>query len=244
MQKIDPTKAIEIRPGVWWLGWPDYDAGFSNNPYLILEGEEAILIDPGSRLEEHWSWVRKKIESVIPIEKITTVIVHHQDPDLCAAIPLIEEIVGVDNFDIITSERTALFIPYYGVRTQVTAITDGDRLEIGENGRYLQFITTPYLHFPGAFVTYDSKEKILFSSDIFAGFSVNWSLFADEYYVEAIKTFSQPYFPAKRHVLNFLNKIANLEIDLICPQHGSIIPKEKIPAAIETLRNLEVGIWK
>ncbi len=242
--EIDPKKAIEIRPGVWWLGWPDYDAGFSNNPYLILEGDEVILIDPGSRLEEHWNWVRKKIESVVPIEKITMVIVHHQDPDLCAAIPLIEEIVGVNNFEIVTSERTSLFIPYYGVRTEVTPVDDGDEIEIGTNGRTLRFITTPYLHFPGAIVTYDNKEKILFSSDIFGGFSVNWNLYADEYYAEAVKAFAQPYFADKRHVDNFLRKIKDLDIDLICPQHGSIITKDRIPEVINALKDLEVGVWK
>jgi len=49
--EIDPETAVEIKPGLWWVGWPDYDAGFSNNPYLIVEEEQVILIDPGSRLD-------------------------------------------------------------------------------------------------------------------------------------------------------------------------------------------------
>ncbi|MBD3406776.1 MAG: hypothetical protein GF411_11735 [Candidatus Lokiarchaeota archaeon] len=244
MPEINPEKAVEVKPGVWWVGWPDHEAGFSNNPYLILEGEEAILLDPGSRLDIHWNWVKTKIESIIPIEKITMVIVHHQDPDLCAAIPLVEEIVGVNNFEIVTTERSALFVPYYGVKTEVTAVSDGESIEIGEEGRELFFITTPYLHFPGAMVTYDTKEKILFSSDIFAGFSIDWSLYANEYYLEAMKVFSQPYLSDQRHVHNFLRKIEGLELEMICPQHGSIIPKEQIDQAVETLRNLEVGIWQ
>ncbi len=241
---IDPERAVEIRPGVWWVGWPDYDAGFSNNPYLIVDGQEVVLIDPGSRLDVHWAWVKKKVESVVPIEKITMVIVHHQDPDLCAAIPLIEEAVGVNNFEIVTTERTALFIPYYGVKTEVTAIGDGEYMEIGESGRELHFITSPYLHFPGAFVTYDKKEKILFSSDIFAGFSIDWSLFANEYYMEAMKVFSQPYLSDQRPVRNFLRKVRGIEIEMICPQHGSIIPKDKVQEAIDTLWDLEVGVWE
>ncbi len=244
MTKIDPEQAVEIKPGVWWVGWPDFHAGFSNNPYLLLDGDEVVLFDPGSRLEEHWNWVKKKIESVIPLEKITMVVVHHQDPDLCAAIPLIEEAVGANNFEIVTTERTSLFIPYYGVHTEVTSVGDGDIIEIGEEGRELMFITTPYLHFPGAMVTYDSKEKILFSSDIFAGFSIDWSLYANEYYLEAMKVFSQPYLSDQRHVHNFLRKIKGLDIDLICPQHGSIIPRERVPEAIDTLWNLEVGVWE
>ncbi len=244
MSKIDPKKAIEIKPDVWWIGWPDHDAGFSNNPYLIIEGDEVILFDPGSRLDTHWQWVKKKMESVVPLEKITMVVVHHQDPDLCAAIPFVEQAVGVNNFEIVTTERTALFIPYYDVKTEVTTVDDGESIEIGESGRELRFITSPYLHFPGAMVTYDTKEKLLFSSDIFGGFSIDWALYANEYYLEAMKVFSQPYLSDQRHVRNFLGKIKDLDIEMICPQHGSLIPRERIKEAIETLYNLEVGIWE
>lgn len=242
--KIDPEKAVEVKHGIWWIGWPDYKAGFSNNPYLIKDGDEIIVIDPGSALDEHWSIVKKKIESIVPLEKITMVIVTQQDPDLCAALPYIEQAVGVNNFEIVTTDRTSLFIPYYNVKTDVTVIEDNDMMEIGDSGRELKFITTPYLHFPGAFVVYDTLYKVLFSSDIFGAFSVDWNLYANEYYTEAIKSFAEPYLPDKRHVMNFLNKIKNLEIDLICPQHGSIIPKDRISEMIAVLKDLEVGVWK
>ena len=242
--EIDPTIAIEIKHNVWWLGWPDRDAGFSNNPYLIVEGEDVIIFDPGSRLDIHWNLVKKKIESVVPFNKITTVIVHHQDPDLCAAIPLIEAELGINNFEIITTDRTGIFIPYYDVKTEVTTISDGEIISFGEDkSRKLMFVTSPYLHFPGAVVTYDVKEKILFSSDIFGGFSTDWSLYANKYYFEAMSAFSQPYFPSKKHVHNFLDKIDQLDIDLIAPQHGSLIKRDLIPKAKEVLRNLEVGVW-
>ncbi|MCY3413183.1 MAG: MBL fold metallo-hydrolase [Candidatus Heimdallarchaeota archaeon] len=243
MSSIDPEKPIEIRPGVWWLGWPDYDAGFSNNPYLIVDGDDAILLDPGSRAEQHWAWVKKKVEAVISWDKITMIIVHHQDPDLVACIPLIEEIVGTESFELVTTDRTGIFMPYYGIKTEVTFIDDGEVLEL-PSGRKLEFITSPYLHFPGAVTTYDHKEKILFSSDIFAGFSVDWKLYADELYLEAIKAFSQPYLPHKVHVENYLRKIERLDISMIAPQHGSIIEGDLIGKAITTLRELEVGIWK
>ncbi|TFG00519.1 MAG: MBL fold metallo-hydrolase, partial [Promethearchaeota archaeon] len=178
--KIDPYQAVEIKPGIWWIGWPDFDAGFSNNPYLIKDGNEIIIIDPGSGHKTHWEIVRKKIESIVPVKEITMVITTHQDPDLCAAIPYIEREVGENNFEIITTDRASLFIPYYNVNTEVTTVNDGDIITVGDSGRELKFITTPYLHFPGAMVVYDLKEKILFSSDIFGAFSVDWDLYANE----------------------------------------------------------------
>jgi flavorubredoxin len=244
MTKIDSDKAVEVQPGIWWVGWPDYTAGFSNNPYLLIEDDEVVLFDPGSRLEAHWAIVRKKIESIVPLNEVTMVVVHHQDPDLCAALPLIEEAVGVDNFEIVTTERTSFFIPYYDVKTQVTTVDDGDKIEIGNGHRELLFITSPYLHFAGAMVTYDAIYRVLFSSDIFGAFSLDWALYANEYYLDAMKVFSEPYFSDKRHVENFLRKIIDLEIEMICPQHGSIIPNDLVNEAIETLRNLEVGVWE
>ncbi|MHA1244854.1 MAG: MBL fold metallo-hydrolase [Candidatus Heimdallarchaeota archaeon] len=242
--KIDPETAIEIRPNVWWLGWPDYEAGFSNNPYLIKDGDEVIVIDPGSALDKHWAIVKRKIESIVPLNKITMVIATHQDPDLCAAIPLIEKEVGVNHFEMVTTDRTSLFIPYYNVKTEVTKVHDNEILEIGDSGRELLIITSPYLHFPGAFTVYDKKEKLLFSSDIFGAFSVDWSLYANDHYIEAIKSFSETYLPDKRHLLNYLEKIKDLDIEMICPQHGSLIPREKIKDIIEAMKDLEVGIWK
>lgn len=242
--KIDPEKAVEIKPNVWWIGWPDYKAGFSNNPYLIKDGDEIVVIDPGSRLDAHWSVVKKKITSIVPLEKITMVIATHQDPDLCASIPFIEEAVGIDNYDLITTDRTSLFMPYYDIKTEVTIVEDGDIMEIGDSGRKLKFITTPYLHFPGAMVVYDFLEKILFSSDIFGAFSVDWNLYANEFYHEAVKIFAETYLPEKRHVDNFLEKIKDYDIELICPQHGSLIPRNLIAKVVEAIRDLEVGIWK
>ncbi|MHA1220111.1 MAG: MBL fold metallo-hydrolase [Candidatus Heimdallarchaeota archaeon] len=241
---IDPDKAIEIRPGIWWIGWPDYKAGFSNNPYLIIDGNEVIVIDPGSAMDEHWAIVKRKIESIVSLNKITMIIATHQDPDLCAAIQLIEKELGVNNFELVTTDRTSLLLPYYNIRTEITIIEDGDRMEIGDSGRELLFITSPYLHFPGAFTIYDTKEKILFSSDIFAAFSIDWNLYANEFYIEAIKSFAEPYLSDNRHIRNFLKKLEQIEIDVICPQHGSIILKDKIPEMLEVMKNLEVGEWK
>ncbi len=242
--KIDPLKPHKIAEDTYWIGWPDESAGFSNNPYLIVDDPDYIIFDPGSGLDLHWQWVKNKIEQIIPIEKINLVIVHHQDPDLCAAIPKLEKELGIGNFDILTTDRTGVFIPYYNVKTEITYVSDRDIIEVGSKGRQLEFITTPYLHFPGAMVTYDHLSKILFSSDIFGGFSVDWSLYANKYYFEAMKAFLQPYMSAQKHVHNFLDKIKDLEIDLIAPQHGSIIQKELVNDALEMFRNLEVGIWK
>ena len=75
----DPYKVYEVADGVYWVGFADRKAGFSNNPYLLVGGDEAILIDPGSVL--HYHVVAKKVLEVVRPEQIATIIVQHQDPD-------------------------------------------------------------------------------------------------------------------------------------------------------------------
>ena len=54
----DNTKAVEVNEGIYWVGFSDPKAGFSNNPYLLIEGDSVILFDPGSRLPEHFAIVK------------------------------------------------------------------------------------------------------------------------------------------------------------------------------------------
>ena len=46
---IDLENAIEIAEGVYWVGFYDYQSGLHCNPYLIVDQDEAIVIDSGSR---------------------------------------------------------------------------------------------------------------------------------------------------------------------------------------------------
>ncbi|MHA1791617.1 MAG: MBL fold metallo-hydrolase [Promethearchaeota archaeon] len=240
---MSEDEAIEVNDGIYWVGFSDNNAGFSNNPYLIVEGDSVVLLDPGSRREDHFKIVKRKIESIVPITKINAIIVHHQDPDLCASIPLFEEIIGVDNFELISTMRTSLLLPYYGIHTEITTIEDGDVMEL-DNGRQLTFLTAPYLHFAGSHVTYDLKTKTLFSGDIFGAFTSNWKIYADENYIEAMRIFHEPYIAHNDVINSFFKKVeqANIEIKMICPQHGSVI-KDNIPMFMNALKSFKVGEW-
>ncbi|MCP5005536.1 MAG: hypothetical protein GY941_16600, partial [Planctomycetes bacterium] len=184
--------------------------------------------------------VREKVCSVVEPERINHIVVHHQDPDLCAAIPLFEEIVASD-VKVIAPSRAAIFLRYYGTESEVTPVEDGETLTL-KSGRILTFVHTPYVHFAGSMVTYDVKTKTVFSSDIFAGISLDWNLYANEYYIDAFKAFSEPYLASKEALDSALDKLETVEIERICPQHGSIIDKD-IEKYFEAARKLKVGTW-
>ena len=236
----DFTKAIEIATNVYWVGVYVEDDPFECHTYLIVDGDESILIDPGSILE--FEGVKQKIETLIDLNSIKYLVAHHQDPDVCANIPAFEKVIKRDDLLVITHSRNMALIKHYGIRSGYYIIEEHDFcLKTKNYGLY--FLTTPYAHAPGAFVTYLKEEKVLFSSDIFGAMEESWHFYADENYFDEIKSFHESYMPSQ-DILNFsLEKIEELTLNLIAPQHGSLIQKEYINPIIEELKNLECGLY-
>ncbi len=237
---LDLNKAIKVAEDIYWVGKYLEGDFFQCHPYLILNGDSCVLVDPGSMLE--YDELIAKVETLTPMKNIKYIIAHHQDPDICAAIPLIEKKINRDDLQIITHKRTATVIKHYGIKSKYLHINNNSSLLLS-NGRTLRFFTTPYAHAPGAFVTYDSMTKTLFSSDIFGGVNEFWNFYADENYFEAVKLFHENYMPS-REILNYaLNKIEALDIELILPQHGSMIQKKYIADLTDKLKKLDCGMY-
>ena len=222
--------------GYSWVGVGDIESNLQCNPYLLVEGDEAVLFDPGSVLDVER--VAANVASIVPLDKVKYVVLHHQDPDLASAVPRLEAL-GM-HFTIVTHWRTWSLVRFYGVTSPAYMLDEhGFSLTLA-TGRSLQFIPTPYLHFPGAVATYDKKAKFLLSSDLFGAFQPSWSLYADENYMEGMKAFHEHYMPSHEILKPVMEIFSCLELSAILPQHGSIIIKD-IPDHIEALRTLKCG---
>ncbi|MEO1953628.1 MAG: ATP-binding protein [Campylobacterales bacterium] len=237
---MDFNKPIEISKGVFWVGEYIENDPFQCYPYLIVNGDESILIDPGSMLEA--KAVVKKVKELISLKQIKYIILHHQDPDVGAAVPAIEKVIDREDLRIVTRSSVRIFLRHYGIKSKYYEIEKHNyRLET-DSGLSLLFITTPYCHTPGSYISYHSNNKLLFSSDIFGGLEKSWKFYADETYFKDAKKFHELYMPS-RDIFNYtLQKIEKLDIELIAPQHGSLIKKEFIKPLIEKMKNLECGL--
>ena len=238
---IDPADFYEIAPDIYWVGHYLPDDQFQCHVYLIKNGDNSVLIDPGSRLTFHH--VLRKIEKIVPFTSIRWFICQHHDPDITSALLLIDQMTSRDDAVIISHWRAIALLKHYGLKMQFECV-EKMRWSLDIGGKNLEFIFSPYLHFPGAFCTYDRDNKILFSSDIFGGFTDGFQLFArDESYFESIRPFHEHYMPAKEILFHFLTKLDKYSISMIAPQHGSIIPERLIPYIITQLKSLECGIF-
>lgn len=227
---------LKITDDIYHVGDATTHNGLDCNAYLIIDGDEVVLFDPGSRIE--FDQVVQNIEQVVSLDKITYIVAHHQDPDVCSNIPMFEDL-GLE-FKVITSWRTMTLIQYYGIQSDYYLLEENAYSLVLKSGRELNFIQTPYLHFPGAFVTYDVMSKSLFSSDLFGAFSYNRTTYADESYMEKMRIFHEHYMPSNSALRVVMNVFLSYEIDRIMPQHGSIINAD-VKRYIHTLRTLECG---
>jgi flavorubredoxin len=259
---LDYNDYIEIAEGTYWVGFADENASLHCNPYLIADNGEAVLIDGGSRND--FSTVMLKImRTGTNPHDIIRLIYQHYDPDLCGNIPHMEAIINNSDLKIISHYENNLFINYYSTGLTKQCIKELDYSFEFSSGRRLEFIRTPYSHSPGSFITYDTKTKVLFSSDIFGSYDANWNLYSQinekclrcepegvcsvtqkPCDVFGIWDFHKRIMTSKKALDYALDRIEQLDISMIAPQHGSIFstPVSK-EVAIKRLRGLKkVGI--
>ncbi len=237
----DPDKAIQIADRIWWVGHLLPGDPFQCHVYLIENGDQSVLIDPGSKLT--FQNTLRKIEDIIPFNHIRYFVCQHQDPDITGALPLIDQMISREDAVIVSHWRVIALLKHYGLDLEFICVEElGWELDLG--GRKLEFILTPYLHFAGAFCTFDRHSATLFSSDLFGGFTEEWQLVAkDESYFEAIRPFHEHYMPSREILYHGLTKLEKYPAKMIAPQHGSIIPEELISFMFAQLKNIDCGLY-
>ena len=146
--------------------------GVSYNSYLLLD-EKTVLFDgiDHAVVQEHIEGVR----TVLGDRPLDYFIIHHVEPDHCDSINAIMQLYP--DVKIVISKRGLTFLKQFypdaallniDYDTSAHIVDEGDTLDIGS--RELTFITAPNVHWPEVFMTYDSKDKILFSADAFGSF--------------------------------------------------------------------------
>jgi diguanylate cyclase (GGDEF)-like protein len=238
---IDPNLPFELAPNVWWVGSHQKGDSFQCHSYLIANGDQSILIDPGGR--RTWAETLSKVESILPFSNIRYFVCQHQDPDITASLVDVDQLVTRKDACIVTHWRAQMLMKEYGLNLPFLCVEkNGWRLEAGT--RALRFVFTPYAHFPGAFCSFDEASGILFSSDLFGGFTDGFKLFAeDESYFEAIRPFHEHYIASNEVLVHAVEKIRKLPLKLIAPQHGRLIPARLTEFIFDKLTGLDCGLF-
>jgi len=256
-------KYVKISDGVFWVGIKDwnrriFDAliplpeGTTYNAYIVKGEVATALIDtvnPGFERE-----LEVKINQIAEASELDYIVMNHAEPDHAGGIPYLMELNK--KAKLVTTEKGAEMASiYYKVpEERVIEVSDGDSIQLG--GKTLKFIEAPWLHWPETMFTYLVENKILFPCDYFGCHTAS-GFYDDE--VDEILAYAKRYFgeimmPFRRMGMRALEKIKNLEIEIIAPSHGPIyrnpdriIDAYKIWTAGETKEKVilvYVSMWK
>ncbi len=236
---IDLSIPVAIADNLYWVGSEKTHKYLQCNPYLYIEGETGVLFDPGSALDGEI--VIEKVKSLIPLSQLEAIVCSHQDPDLCMALPLFEK-AGFKGV-VCCHERAALLIQYYGIKSLFYRVNYHQFSYTMKNGSNIGFIFTPYLHFPGAIMSYLPKQQILVSGDLFGSVTADWHLYADEDYLDGMIAFHEVYMPSQDILASAMDLLDSYPLNMICPQHGSILRGTLIEEAISTLKTTPCGLF-
>ncbi|MDD2666665.1 MAG: FprA family A-type flavoprotein [Methanocellales archaeon] len=229
-------KPRELKPDIYSIGAVDWDRrlfdeliplpdGTSYNSYLVKGSEKTALIDT---VDPTMGDVLIKNLNQLDIKDIDYIIVNHAEQDHSGYLPQI--IDAYPDAKVVTNPkckallRDLLAIP----ENKFITVDDGGILSLGD--KTLEFIYAPWVHWPETMLTYLREDRILFPCDLFGSHLATSDLYVTDeatVYESAKRYYAEIMMPFRTTLQKNLEKIKDLEIDLIAPSHGPIYANPK-----------------
>jgi flavorubredoxin len=225
-------RALKIAEGIYWVGAIDWNIrdfhgystyeGSTYNAFLILD-EKVALIDTVKRpfLDE----LLERISSIIDPKKIDLVISNHTEMDHSGALPALLHIIGKKKPVYCSKMGKKNLSLHFQEELNLIEVKDKEEISIGK--RRIRFLETRMIHWPDSMFSYLENEHILFSSDAFGQHYASTERFDDQVdkatiMLQAKKYYANIILPYSSLVKALLEKITklNIQINMICPDHG------------------------
>ena len=191
--------------------------GMAYNSYVIMDEQIAVMDTVDGNFTDEWL---KNISDVIGDRKPSYLIVQHMEPDHSANVANFLDLYK-DAKVVATAKAFVMMNQFFGTDypERQIVVKEGDTLSLGTHT--LTFVLAPMVHWPEVMVTYDSKDKVLFSADAFGKFGAldveeDWTCEARRYYFGIVGKYGV-------QALALLKKAAGLDIQTICALHGPIL---------------------
>jgi flavorubredoxin len=225
-------KPRKIKDNIYWMGFVDWDSrlfdsliplpdGTSYNAYLIKGSEKTVLIDTVE--PEFYYELETQLENVPKLDYIISL---HAEQDHSGSIPHV--LSKYPDAKLITSPKakSILMDHLHIAEESIITVKDGETLSLGD--KTLEFIHTPWVHWPETMVAFLREDNILFSCDFFGSHIATTDLFVTDEarsYEAAKRYYAEVMMPFRKVIKKNLDKIAEYDIKTIAPSHGPIIPR-------------------
>lgn len=224
----------EITSNIFAVGARDWDRrlfdeliplpdGTSYNAYLIKGSKKTALIDTvdptkSDELLEHIDETNT--------DTIDFIISNHAEQDHSGSIPQLLE--KFPQAKVVTNDKCRTFLQdlLHIENDRFHIVAEGDTLSLGD--KTLEFIITPWVHWPETMVTYLQEENILFSCDFFGSHLATSSLFVEneaKTLKDAKRYFAEIMMPFRPVIKKNIEKIQQRQIRIIAPSHGPVYDK-------------------
>jgi flavorubredoxin len=230
----------------WWILYDqDEHRVIDSNVYIMESEGSAILLDPGGF--EIFPQVFSATVEVVQPSTIQAAFVSHQDPDIASSLPLWNACNSKIKWHM--PKLWEGFVRHYGALEADFAGIPDEGGEIVVGGKKLQFIPAHYLHSSANFHVYDPVAKVLFSGDVGAALlPPGHPAFVDrrtpeafDAHIEKAKYFHQRWMPSNEAKRDWCQRVSQLNIDFLCPQHGAIYAGENVQRFLNWFDGLPVG---
>ncbi|WMW80735.1 MBL fold metallo-hydrolase [Undibacterium cyanobacteriorum] len=218
---------------------PDYL--IDTNEYIVRQGDKAILTDPGGM--EIFPEVFSAITSEMDARNITALFSSHQDPDVISSLSLWLEFNP--ELKCYLSWLWSSFIPHFGGNGETFIPIPDDGMEIPLGRIRLRAVPAHYLHSSGNFNLYDPTAKVFFSGDIGAALLPQGEddLFVKDFdrHIRHAEGFHRRWMGSNEAKLDWCRRVSDLDIDMLCPQHGAIYQGPDVKRFINWFAELQIG---
>jgi len=225
-------KAKKIRGGIYKIGAVDWDRrlfdsliplpdGTSYNAYLVQGSEKKVLLDTVDP-----SMKDVLLSQLADVPDLDFIVSHHAEQDHSGTLPHVLEKYKKAKV-IATPKAKGMLIDHLHLdEARIVTVADGEKISLGN--KTLEFIHTPWVHWPETMVTYLVEYRILFSCDFFGSHLATSDLYVTDegrVYEAAKRYYAEIMMPFRTIIQKNIEKLSNRKIDFIAPSHGPVYDK-------------------
>lgn len=211
------------------------------NQYAVRVANRCLILDPGGA--ELFAPMLAAVLNHVPVEQITDLFASHQDPDVISSLGLWDQ--ALPKAKLHAPALWEGFLRHYGCEIiEYVPIADKGGV-INLDAVELQIIPAHYLHSSANFHVYDPHAKILMSGDVGAALEIPGApMFVDKFdaHIEKMRYFHQRWMPSNQAKRAWIERVRNLEIDILAPQHGRIFKGDDVKRFLDWFEALQVGV--
>mgnify|MGYP001024584395 CR=1 FL=1 len=220
------------------------DSLIDTNEYLVANGVQGLILDPGGA--EIFPAVFSALAAEFDPSAVVGLFASHQDPDIISSLAMWLEFNP--KMHCYPSWLWESFIPHFGGTSDTFVPIPDEGMEIGLNGLTLTAVPAHYLHSSGNFHLYDRQARMYFSGDVGAALlpPEEAGLFVEDFdrHIKHAEGFHRRWMGSNEAKRRWCERVAQMEIDMLCPQHGAIYQGADVQRFINWFDELQVGILR